>query len=74
MLGTVAQTWCYHITSYFSIVLPDCNAALEMGLLTAAAATQQHMKAWPSTPAGTRAKFAGQIQRVGLAWWKPEHG
>lgn len=50
MLGTVAQTWCYHATSHFSVVLPACNAALEAGLLTAAAITQQHVKAWPIIP------------------------
>lgn len=43
-LGTVAQTQCYRVTSYFFILLLDCNSALEIGLLTAAATPRQLMK------------------------------
>lgn len=44
-ISTLVRTlsWGYHMTSHFSIVLPDSNAILEMGLLTAAAVTQQCM-------------------------------
>lgn len=66
--GTAAQTWCY------LLCLPFCIASLETGPLRAAAVTWQPVRACTGTPAGSQAKFVGQIQLVGLAWWKPGRG